>query len=549
MALPENFVRAVYHDPGTSEYRGNHFIEALPPVLSMQQVRRVLEGKVKFDLQDLYSDGRLRIHLISALLDDFFQPIASHIQLEEKISIMIRRGYVGRCLSDGSLNAHLQNGYERLKTGDLESFRFKQTVSTAKSLALIGCSGSGKTSTLNRILAGYPQVVFHESRNFIQLSYLKIECPHNGSLKSLCINFFREIDRVLNTDYEKQYSRKRHGEPTLLALMSQVATHRAIGVLVIDEIQRLSRKKSGGQENMLEFFVELVNTVGVPVILVGTPKAKPIFELELQSARRSAGFGSIFWEPMQEYSTTNKARSEWVAFTDKLWKYQWLKNRDEILSEDIRACWYELSQGVLDIVVKLFVLAQLRAISTGVERLSVKLLRRVYKDELKPVHPMLEALKSDDVELIAQYSDLHIPDMDKRLLDLKRTIIDEHLHHESELDRLGGNAQAKKLYNLLIGLGYESDLLIPLIEKVFAETPNLSMPQMNKSIIEWYEAKEHQPAKIERSRVKTVAQEQWHTLKSGDLRYAFSQNNGDSIYQDLEKQEKLFDLHDWVQNF
>ena len=193
---------------------------------------------------------------------------------------------------------------------------------------------------------------------------MKIECPHNGSLKSLCINFFREVDRVLNTDYERQYSRKRHGEPTLLALMSQVATHRAIGILVIDEIQRLSRKQSGGQENMLEFFVELVNTVGVPVILVGTPKARPIFELELQSARRSAGFGSIFWEPMKELSGLKpggKVRNEWIAFTDKLWKYQWLKNRDENITEEIRSCWFELSQGVLDIVVKLFVLAQLRA--------------------------------------------------------------------------------------------------------------------------------------------------------------------------------------------
>ncbi|NQZ32935.1 MAG: AAA family ATPase [Oceanospirillaceae bacterium] len=549
MALPEYFVRAVYQDPGTDEYRDNPFIEALPPVLGIQQIKKGLQGKVSFSYQDVYTEGRLRAHLVAGLLDDFFQPISNHIQLEAKISIMIRQGYVGRSLSDGSLNYHMQNGYERLMSGDLESFRFKQTRSTARSLALIGCSGSGKTSTVNRILACYPQVVFHEERNFIQLTYLKIECPHNGSLKSLCINFFREVDRVLNTEYERQYSRKRHGEPTLLALMSQVATHRAIGILVIDEIQRLSRKHSGGQENMLEFFVELVNTVGVPVILVGTPKARPIFELELQSARRSVGFGSMFWEPMRELPDTQKSRNEWIAFTDKLWKYQWLKNRDEDISEEIRSCWFELSQGVLDIVVKLFVLAQLRAIASGVERLSASLLRQVYKDELKPVHPMLEALRSNDVELIAKYSDLHIPDIDKRLLDLKRSIIEEHLHQESELDKFGGNAQAKKMYNLLVGMGYQSELLVPIIEKIFREMPNLSMPQMNKVIIEWYEESGCHPIKIKAPKQVKIKQENWHTLASDDLRFVFSQSKDESIHKDLAEREALFDLHDWVQNF
>ncbi|WP_327786902.1 ATP-binding protein, partial [Vibrio anguillarum] len=66
-------------------------------------------------------------------------------------------------------------------------------LTTATCLSLIGCSGSGKSSTLERILATYPQVIYHEQHNFFQLSYLKIECPNNGSQQSLCLNFFREV--------------------------------------------------------------------------------------------------------------------------------------------------------------------------------------------------------------------------------------------------------------------------------------------------------------------------------------------------------------------
>ena len=60
--------------------------------------------------------------------------------------------------------------------------------------------------------------------------------------------------------------------------MRQISNHHAIGLLVIDEIQHLSVNKSGGAEKMLNFFVTLVNTVGLPVVMVGTPKARFIFE-------------------------------------------------------------------------------------------------------------------------------------------------------------------------------------------------------------------------------------------------------------------------------
>jgi hypothetical protein len=39
--------------------------------------------------------------------------------LSERISLMIRGGYVGRNPNTGKLQQHLQNGYERLQTRDL----------------------------------------------------------------------------------------------------------------------------------------------------------------------------------------------------------------------------------------------------------------------------------------------------------------------------------------------------------------------------------------------------------------------------------------------
>lgn len=549
MPLPENFVRAMYSDPQIERYRGNPLIEALPPIMNVSDLKAKLSGQIDFNPSECFIDGRLRAHQICSLLDEFFQPLSGHIQLEEKLSIMIRAGYVGRNLADGNLNQHMQAGYERIMSGEMDNFRFTQAKSTARSLSLIGCSGSGKSITINRILATYPQVIYHQEYNFIQLTYLRIECPSDGSLKSLCLNFFREVDRTLHTNYEQKYGRKRHSPEVLLALMGQVATQRAIGVIVIDEIQRLNIRRTVSDERMLEFFVALVNVVGVPVVMVGTPKARPIFEMELQAGRRSAGFGSLFWEPMnkglskQDPKTGRMKRTEWRAFTDKLWQYQWLLKREEVLSEEIRDCWFDLSQGVLDIVVKLFVLSQLRAISTKIERITVQLLKKVYEQELKPVHPMLDALRKGDPDLIVKYSDLQLTSIDKRLLELRQEINTQQDRKKGK-PLFEGNEKALQLYNLLLALECDSKLLQPLVENVFKAHPDLSVREMMPIVLDWYQ----NPPKEELCRPETekVKPSEWHTLSSDDLRFKFSQAEPGQFYESLKKGEDIFYMSEWL---
>jgi len=548
MGLPGSTIKAIYLDPGVENYRGNPLIEALPPIMSTKQIKHGLSGTIKFDPKDIFVDGSRRVHIIAQLMDDFFQPLSRHLELETKLSIMIRQGYVGRNLSDGSLNTHLQNGYERVMTGDLDAFRFAQVQSTARSLLFIGCSGTGKTTTLNRIWSTYPQAIYHEEYNFTQISYLKIDCPHDGTLENLCINFFRAIDVVLHTDYERKYTEKKLGVSKLLACMGQVANLHAIGVLVIDEIQHLSVEKSGGAEKMLNFFVSLVNIMNLPIVMIGTPMARPIFEANMRSARRGAGFGSLFWDPMlapepiMDINTGNKNRTEWIAFTNRLWKLQWLQKRDEVLSDEVRACWHDLSQGVLDIVVKLFVLAQVRAIATRTERITPALLRQVYDDEFKPVHPMLVALRSGDPELIAQFSDLKMPDIDKQLLELSKRIDTEQQGLNSEIPSFGGNEQAERLHNLLVSMECEADLVVPLVERAFKLHPKLTLRELMPIVLEWYGSMKKQP-ESESVKVVKINRKDWHTLESDDLRFKFSQASDElPVYLQLKQSNVIFNV-------
>jgi hypothetical protein len=540
-------VTAVYQDTGIPKYQGNPLIEALPPIPGRKQLIVGLTETLDLRPSEIFLDGQTRIHIIAQLLDGFFQPLARHIELESKISIMLRQGYVGRNIATGDLSAHLQNGYERIKSGDLKAFRFDHVESTAKSLAFIGCSGSGKTSSLNRILATYPQMIHHPEHNFIQIVFLKIDCPHDGTLKSLCHNFFREIDSILGTDYVRRYGEKRHGVEAMIALMSQLANTYAIGVLVIDEIQHLNLGQAGGAERMLNFFVTLVNEISVPVVMVGTPKARPVFETDLRSARRGAGFGSILWEPLLKPAAGESIdRTEWGAFTKKLWKYQWLTKASDNMSDDLRDLWFDLSQGIMDVVIKLFVLCQIRAVVTGTERITPNIMKKVYHDELKPIHPMMEALRSGDPSRIAQYSDLIIPDVDKRILELS-TLIESTKDQIRKSVQYNGNDQAIRLHNILVDMGYESDLLEPLIQRAFEEHPDLQLKDLMPIILNWYQSSEQAPPVTEKKKSKTIKVREWQTLDSDDLRFLHSQAaNEDEMLDAADQSGLVFNSDEWL---
>ncbi|MBW9389213.1 AAA family ATPase [Enterobacter sp. EC_62] len=541
-------ISAIYRDTGVAAYAGNPFIQALPPLQESFDSAAALRSSMRFQSDDLQKTRVTRAHNICRISDEFFQPLGGHMLLSERVSLMIRGGYVGRNPKTGDLQRHLQNGYERVQTGDLTTFRFEEAKSTAQSMLLIGCSGSGKTTSLERILQTYPQVIYHSQLNLEQVVYLKVDCSHNGSLKEICLNFFRALDKALGANYEKRYGLKRHGIETMLALMAQIANTHALGLLVIDEIQHLSRSKSGGSQEMLNFFVTMVNTIGVPVMLIGTPKARDIFEADLRSARRGAGLGAIFWEPMAQ-GRAEQLNQEWVAFTNNLWKLQLLQNRDVLLTENIRAVWYDLSQGVMDIVVKLFVLAQLRALAIGKERITEGLLRQVYEDELIPVHPMLAALRSGIPEKIAQYSDLMVPEMDKRLIQLQQDIaaIKEKTTEEKALQQLATEDE-RRLYLLLKDV-YDSNLLVPTVRKAFAENPQLTMVQLLPIVSNWMSsgANSNTSMKGKSSKNKekstVIKPNSWDELPSDDLRFIKSQcKNSTDVHTALNKQGMLLDL-------
>ena len=527
MAYPNSvIVEAIYRELSDPEYKGNPLIEALPDVLPSKEVGRIFTQRPSYAENEIQLPEHWRRHAIARLLHDFCEPFNHHFALEESISGLIRLGYVGRNPARNDLKKHILNGYERVQRGDLTAFMFDDVRSTALSTSLIGCSGIGKTWALNRILATYPQVVFHLEYQLNQVVRLKLDCPKDGSLRALCMEFFIALDKVLQTKYVENRCRRRASVDDLLALMAEKANEHCLGILVIDEIQHLDRAKSGGAATMLNFFVTLVNTIGVPVVLVGTHKATEILQQDFRQARRACGMGDHVWDRLK------KDGGDWDDLIEALWRFQWTVKKTP-LTEDLKDHLYDLTQGVVDIAVKLFALAQNRAISLGGDELLAKgLFDQVMADSFEMVKPMLQALRFGDVESIKQYGDLCAPSIVAQLMAAQRATRKKGTKRENTVATPVGAEQIESLASML-NIGKEMVELV--LDQLLTADPDLAKNNLLllRKVFDAIPAGSA-AAPQNQSRLKTKRQK---SFKDGDLRLLYKQatEQGDDIYRLLQE--------------
>lgn len=527
---------AVYADPGLVDYADNPFIWALPPIRDTKTTIKELRALPAFQEHEINLPAHLRVHAMQRLLTQFFQPFSKHITLETRLSILIRQGYIGRNPATPDFIKHLNNGFDRIKNKDINITPSQIVNITSNSFGIVGTSGCGKSLALRRILEGYPKAIYHPELHLYQVPWLKLECPSDGSLKQLCINFFVALDNRLGTKYRRRFGKSRTSPNELVADMAHLSQLHGIGVLVIDEIQNLEVQSDDGEKEMLNFFVTLVNDVGIPVVLVGTPKARRLFAKDFSHARRSSGLGSVTWEPM-------KQDANWKELTTLLWEYQWIKNK-AILTDDIRQALYDCSQGVIDILIKLFVLCQWRAILTKAEVISAALILQVYKDEFTAIHPMIAALKSGDPDKIAMYGDLKMPDIEEKMIQA----FDNEIRIDSKPTKPPIHSdepeKIRKLLAIAQDLGLEHDVALPLVEAEVAKNPSMNIMHIIHRITAQLTAQTSVAKKAKISKKPKVGD--WQSLPEDDMRNIFFHRKESSMHNVLKQKGIVVSIADYL---
>lgn len=523
-------VQAEYREQTVSDYRYNPYIEALPTILSQEEVIDHLAFYPQFDPSERQLETHVRFHLVQRLFQ-YFQPLSMHLDLESRISRLIRQGYVYRNPIQLGFAEQMNGGQDWMRNRNVDLSRIQGFRTTQSALTLIGPSGLGKSTAINRILAFYPQVIVHSNYRGMefsqyQLVWLKLDCPYDGSIKGLTIDFFRNVDLLLGTRYYKQYGSARYPISALQPAMAQISRTYGLGLLVIDEIQHLSTAKSQGSEKMLNYFVTLVNTIGIPVVLVGTNKAIGVLQSQFRQARRGSGQGDMVWERM-------KRDASWDLLLEGMWDNQWVRHPVP-LTPELSAELYDLSQGITDIAVKIFVMAQIRAMSTGKETLSASLFRQVAKENLQLVQPMIDALRSGDLRKVAQYEDIRPIDLGQFMekesssIRVSEKIKELQVAKKKQTERQALSIEEESIVKL-VELEIPPGIAKRLVKKVMEGKGTLTVPAVVKTALAL-----HAQAVTEQTDKRSTSQGQ--AVTQGDIRIlvADGKKRGLTAYQALK---------------
>ena len=392
-----NEVQAVYTDQEILEFRFNPLIEALPQPISEDDSMGAFTIRAPYDPSDRTKSYCTRMKMTQRIID-------SHVP--SSFDMCLFNG-IERCIMWGLEDRNpLKKEYARTLTrlyrenGGSSINYFGGYHAKVQGFAVIGVSGVGKTTTTEAILRHYPQVIHHTMYRGIPLSmtqivWLKLDCPKDGSLKSLCSVFFEQVDKLAGTDYTRQYSKRSTLDAMQLG-MERVCTRFSIGILVIDEIQHLkAAKEAHASETALNFLVSLTNTIGIPVIMIGTPGALSILQNSFQQAKRGSGQGSFMMGRLE------KDKASWTNYLSILWTLQYTRQAVPLTKEMSDAMYYE-SQGIPFVASHLYKLVQEDAIETRREVFTVSDLHRVANRRLGLTKPLRDAMRrGEDIDLEA----------------------------------------------------------------------------------------------------------------------------------------------------
>ncbi|MCG1012439.1 TniB family NTP-binding protein, partial [Tepidanaerobacter sp. GT38] len=302
----------------------------------------------------------------------------------------------------------------------------------------------------------------------------------------------------------------------------------------IDEIQHLSLARSGGSEKMLNFFVNLINNVGVPIVLVGTPKA-----IKVLQARRGSGIaGDMVYDRIQKDEI-------WDLLINSIWHYQWTR-KETPLTPELSSVLYEETQGIPDLLKKVYAIAQAYAISSGKEEITQYIIKKVAKENLKLIQPMLNALKTNNLREIIKYDDIYMEDIDYTdyltrtkesiNLDLRAKEIrkkQKKMKQENLMER------KKKVILKLVELGIDAKKAQKIIDTMFSQ--NVSIEDIIKNAMEMV-----RNDRIKEEVEEKIKKEKQNVVNHLDIRTIVAQAQKDSknVYEAMKESGYIISYED-----
>lgn len=392
-------VEAKYWSTGVAAYDLMPQIQCLGPIRSRESLAKKI--RVRNGYRPELRDASTEIRLAEVgMLPRFFFPTEAQVDAGVDFLEALRNGYLHRPLKTKASVKEVQAAYENQSDSEEDDEPVRDTMPVVASTTWVGVSGMGKTRTISRILDSLPQVIWHVNHRFHQVVWIRVQTPQNGSEKAFVLAVHRALDVALGENEAAKIKRLNYSQPEALDMLNERFAKIHLGIVVVDELQHAKKKSKDANDNLLSFLVNFVNSVGVPVYLMGTLACLDILADSFRMARRSIGDILMNFQPGKEFEL-HLASIFFIQYTKKITK----------LTTGLIKKFYERTQGVLDLMVLLYKFAQKRAIESGDEVIDEKLLDTVANEKFKVIQPALNALAKKNITMLKKYEDLYFKEI------------------------------------------------------------------------------------------------------------------------------------------
>ncbi|WP_322048266.1 ATP-binding protein [Paraburkholderia sp. J67] len=400
-ARTQRYVLAVYHEGGfeLAEYAENPLILALPTFVNLEGTLRALAEHFAVACPEGCGAWPKEHRLMSiGRIDRLLIILPIHISLLEWMHVALRNHY-GPINPTIDIHRHMQDAYNRIQSGK-PGVIADLVEGHAACRALVGMSGTGKSTAVRLALSLFPPVIRHtEFRGipcrFRQLVWIYVTCPANGSVKSFLKSILRWVDEHLDTHYLDEMQVRDSSDDYGIKVDVVLRRHFA-GVLVIDEFQNLLR--AAASTELLDTVVNLLNSRCCCMMVLGTPETEAIIKTRLRLARRVSSDGYEVMAPLSDDKV-------YKGFADKVLALNFLK-KPITDPERVKAALLDHSAGLPALIKLLARLVQYMAIETKREQFTPELLEKVQQELLEPLTGVVKALRAQDSKALSHYVDI-----------------------------------------------------------------------------------------------------------------------------------------------
>lgn len=508
-----------YFPADNPDFKKNVLINWVPP-LSREAIGKLMSASIPYSAEERTHPFEQRLQYVLKL-NRYFAPLDSQVDFGFLLWSLVCSSYALRNPDKEATSESFANFLESIASGELVATERAEFLDSPWVCLLLGTPGTGKSSTPNAVfLRLYPDLFHHVLEgDLYQLGYVRVQAPKSGSALAIASDIHHELfKQAQRTGLPMPYAGRSRPRtiPDYIRAISVLAIKLNVGLIVIDEIQHMCSARGQLDEEAMKFLTGLLSKVKVPMLLIGTWEALPLLTLEARISRRGTSPVCTFFRRMA-------FDDEFKAFVRALWAYQWTASPVQ-LTEEILVAFYDHTQGIADLIVKLYAICQIAAI---------------FEDDLQFDHTFVDKIAAEHMPLMAPALRLlrdGVREDDKRLWDVEPQNLEKYLADYAASVQLAGSRlrgrRARKVTDLqaraaasaavaaaLAATGAVSpETAQALAQKAVEANPSKTPVEQVRSVLNASVPKGPRPTRSSKERTKQEMAAKFEALDDDDLR-------------------------------